>query len=457
MIQASVRDLKLRRRRDEVGVVMSSATQERGGVELATATPGQRGWESRLRLSRLGRGFGLIVVALGLVGVGAWLRWGPIEVEVHRAGLGGVTAEVFGSGTLTTRIATVLGPKIAGRMEEVKVDQGDRVEKGQVVARLDELELRSQVTIAEAEVETAQSSLVRLAAEQARAVAVEAQARRSYTRTEQLVNQKVVSPEEFDKATETWTVARAELARAEAAVQEGQRRLSAAGKELEYQQALLEETRIKAPFDALVVARRRDPGEVVVPGSAVLHLVSTEEVWISAWVDETEMARLAVDQPARVVFRALPEREFVGRLVRLGREVDRETREFLVDVALEELPEHWAVGQRADLWIATRKREGVVTLPRQALVERDGQIGVWLIEPDSKSKSSSFLAGAPSPWMTRLWGSAQLSWRPLDLGIRSETAVEVVEGLESGDLVAGSPTGPNSSDPRREGRRVLLP
>ena len=69
---------------------------------------------------------------------------------------------------------------------------------------------------------------------------------------------------------------------------------------LAYRKALLADTEIVAPFDGLIVQRHRDPGDIAVPGSPVLSLVSTKELWITAWVDETEMSRVAVGQPARV-------------------------------------------------------------------------------------------------------------------------------------------------------------
>jgi multidrug efflux pump subunit AcrA (membrane-fusion protein) len=141
---------------------------------------------------------------------------------------------------------------------------------------------------------------------------------------------------------------------------------------------------VRAPCAGLIVRRDRDPGDVVVPGSSMLFLVSTDELWISAWVDETEMARL-------------------------GREVDRETREFLVDVRVRELPENWAVGQRAEVYVETGRKTDVVLLPTRFVVWRDGKAGTF-IERDGHA-----------------------AWRPLRLGLRGRESVEVVEGLSEGE------------------------
>ena len=75
-----------------------------------------------------------------------------------------------------------------------------------------------------------------------------------------------------------------------------------------------------------------------------MQLIDTREIWISAWVDETAIAALEVGQPVRVVFRSEADRNYSGEVARLGREADRETREFMVDVRVQQLPVNWAVG-----------------------------------------------------------------------------------------------------------------
>ena len=170
------------------------------------------------------------------------------------------------------------------------------------------------------------------------------QAQRSHDRTQKLSKQNAISQEDVDKAIEALAVAVAGASRAEAAITEGQKELIAAEKTLEYHRTRLKDSAIVAPFDGLIVKRVREPGDVVVPGSAVLTLISTDELWISAWVDETEMERLKQDQKARVVFRSESDKSFPATVVRLGKEADRETREFIVDVRVLELPKNWAVG-----------------------------------------------------------------------------------------------------------------
>lgn len=162
----------------------------------------------------------------------------------------------------------------------------------------------------------------------------------------------------------------------------------------------------------------------------MLTLIDTTEVWISAWVDETEMAKLQPEQSARVVFRSEPERSYPGTVVRLGREADRETREFVVDVQVLQLPKNWAVGQRAEVFIETSRKDGVPMLPSSFVVWKGGTSGVFLAK------------------------EGRAAWQPMKTGLRNLEWVEIMEGLTTGQ-VAIVPAA--SHGILIEGRRVALP
>ena len=351
------------------------------------------------------------VVAAVIAGGVYWLRFAPIAVSSHQVAEGELVAEVMGTGTLEARVSATISPKIPGRIEKLMADQGDSVKEGDLLVQLDDAELQQQVEIAEANVNAASAAITRLSSDKKRAEAVYAQAEKNYSRLQQLSRQNAASREEADKATEGLAVAEAGIATAEAAIAEGQKQLVAAEKTLLYHRARLQDTKIAAPFDGLVVRRNREPGDVAVPGSSILTLISTDEVWVSAWVDETEMARLETGQPARIVFRSQPDESFPGSVARLGREADRETREFIVDVRVLELPTNWAVGQRAEAFIKVEQVEDTVTLPAGLVQRREGVEGVFVLADD------------------------HAKWQPIELGLRNRDSVQVTGGLGAGDVV----------------------
>lgn len=374
---------------------------------------------------------GKIALLLGVVaGVIYVVRFAPVPVVSHTVARGDIVAEVLGTGTLESRVQVTISPKISGRIEEILADQGDRVAQGQPLVRLDDDELRQQVEIAQASVDAAKAGVKRLETDRDRATAVAAQATREHHRLEQLVTQNASSQSDFDKAVEAVAIAEAGVARAEAAIVEAQQQVTAAEKTLAYQQTRLADSTINVPFDGLIVRRQRDPGDVVVPGSPILQLVSLEQLWISAWIDETEMARVAVGQPARVVFRSEPDRSYAGSVTRLGREADRETREFVVDVQVLELPTNWAVGQRAEVYIETARKAGVPLLPANFVRWQDTHAGVF-VDRDGRAV-----------------------WTPVKVGLRNASWLEVVEGPSVSDSVV-MPRDPQAR--LADGKRIALP
>jgi RND family efflux transporter MFP subunit len=360
------------------------------------------------------------------------VRFSPILVEAHRIDTGTVTAEVMGTGTLQPRVRASVSPRITGRLTAVLADQGDRVEGGQLVATLDDSDLRQQVEVAKAELSLARAGVDRAAGGIVRAEAIAVQARASFSRVEQLTRGKFSSEEDLDKSTQQRAVAEADLSLAELAKVESERAVVKAAESLRYYEGRLADTRIVAPFDGLVVRRDRESGDVVVPGGTIIEVVSTDDLWVSAWIDETAMGRLAVGQAARIVFRSASDSPLPGRVARLAPQIDPETREFLVDVRVSERPATWAVGQRAEVYIDTGRREGVLALPQRLVVWHGDTAGVLIDD-----------AGA-------------VRWKEVALGLRGGDVVEVSGGLTAGQVVLGMPAG--SSAPR-EGRaiRYVLP
>lgn len=204
-----------------------------------------------------------------------------------------------------------------------------------------------------------------------------------------------------------------------------------AEKSLLFRKEQLAFTEIHAPYDGLIIRRDRDAGEMLVPGASLMEIISLGEIWVSAWVDETAMPALKAGQPARIAFRSEPTRGYAGKVSRLGRETDRETREFLVDVRAVELPETWTIGQRAEVDIETGRQADVVLLPAAFVVWIEGRAGVF-IHSDGKAK-----------------------WREFTPGLRGIDRISVTKGLAAGDQVLRLPAAQKSA--LIDGQRVKLP
>jgi len=369
-----------------------------------------------------------LLLAAVIAGIVYWVRFSPLPVSGHPVTRGTVTAEVMGTGTLEARVQTVVSSKISGRILEMLADQGDEVEAGQILLRLDDRELKQQVEIARSALAAAHASVERVEAEATRAQAVLSQVQVDHKRNQQLFATRSISATEIDKSEQALEVAEADLAKSKASVMEAKKNLIVAQNTLDYHLARLGDTVIRAPFHGLIVRRDREPGDIVVPGTSIFMLISTKELWVSAWVDETEMSRLAPGQNARVIFRSEPERPYPGKVMRLGREADRETRQFIVDVKPDRLPSNWAVGQRAEVFIETDCKADAVLLPSKAILRDKEKIGV-LVEEGGRA-----------------------AWRSVKIGLRGREEVEILEGLEPGETVITIP----GSKEIPAGRRVKV-
>jgi HlyD family secretion protein len=369
-----------------------------------------------------------MLVAVVVAAAIYWLRFRPVSVIGYPVTTGEIVAEVMGTGTLEAKVRTVVSTKIAGRIAEMRVDQGDAVLAGQLLLRLDDSEFRQQVEIARSALDAAKATVERVQADAVRAQAILEQSRIEFRRREALFTSRSIAANEIDKRKEELKVAEADLEKTRAAVVESRKNLLVAQNTVDYQLARLGDTLIAAPFDGLIIRRDRDPGDVVVPGTSIFLLISTRSLWVRAWVDETEMQRVNEGLRARVVFRADPETSYRGRVARLGRETDRETREFLVDVGVERLPENWSVGQRADVFIETARKEKATLVPSQLIMRSQGKIGV-VANRDGRAV-----------------------WQTVSIGLRGQTHVEIVEGLAPGEIVVQM-QGP---EPIPEGRRLEM-
>jgi HlyD family secretion protein len=167
--------------------------------------------------------WGLLAVVAGVI---YWVRFAPIPVAQHQVKRGEIVAEVMGTGTLEAHVKTTVSSKISGRVAEMRVDQGDRVQHGQLLVRLDDEELKQQVAIAQAKRVAAQAAIDRLKTDKDRAIAVFEQANRNHARVAALVAKKVASQDDLDRAVEALSVSQAGLSRAEAAITRGRRNAS---------------------------------------------------------------------------------------------------------------------------------------------------------------------------------------------------------------------------------------
>ena len=229
--------------------------------------------------------------------------------------------------------------KIPGRVAARLVSEGDVVTNGQVVARLETGELEQELALRQAEIDGARANLADLEAgarteeieqaDAARAVAMAEAGRLSndYRREQELFALNVIPRREYEAAETAWNVATSKVREAEARLtllKNGARPETIKGARARLEQtrqmAQLAATRlgyatIAAPGDGLVLAEGVESGEYVVPGTPVINMGDVRQVWMRAFINETDLGRIKVGQAVRVSTDTRPEKTYSGRIV----------------------------------------------------------------------------------------------------------------------------------------------
>ena len=352
-----------------------------------------------------------------IVAVTAFYFWklAPVEVPTSEVKVSPLQQTVSCTGTLEGKTRLSISPGETGTIRKLYADQGDMVRKGTLLAEMDSDDIVQQMKVAEAERAVAQAALQRIDAEIRSAKANLEYADTMFQRSEKLLKSNAQSRSAYDKNRENLLVASAALEQAEKRRVEAGAVLMKQNAQIAYYKTKLSENRLKAPFDALILRRNREQGAVVNPGVSIMDIVDTSTIWASVWVDETQTAHLRNGLAADVFFRTLPKQVFRGKICRLWKETDRETREFKVDIALEKLPRNWTLGQRLEVFIK-------INAPRECV-----NIPAGLISWKNNSPFVLCIAGG------------KIICRPVKLGIRSKDKVEIISGLQAGDRIVLQP------------------
>jgi len=335
----------------------------------------------------------------------------PVAAHPRAVDRGEVVREVFGRATIESRREVQLGFDLVGRVGDVLVDEGDRVKLGQVVAHLAPEQLNADVHAASSGVPLARAAVARLAADERRAQATLTFAEQEAVRMRSLAASNTVSVRDLDLAEQQLALARADLDRVRAAQTEAQKQIAVASGATESKAATVTRAVLVSPFDGIVLRRFKDPGDTVVAGSTVLRIVAVDRLWARAAIDESMLADLREGMPAEIALLGETGERLRGTVDRVGREVDRQTHEVLVDVLLAQVPARLAIGQRADVHIALERRADVTRMPLASL-RRDADGAFAFVDRGGRIARAN-----------------------LQIGAVGRDVVEVREGLQPGDTV----------------------
>jgi HlyD family secretion protein len=388
---------------------------------------------------------GILLVAV-LVGSLASRRGGrAAAVDVGKV----ATRDVFrsyvtASGEIVATRFADIGSSVMGRVVALNVAEGDRVKAGQILARIDPVQARSetqaaaeQVKIYEAEELAARQQVQSATASLAQAEARAREAQQALVRATQLRNQGLTPQADFDGAQAAADAAAAQVNAAKADLDRSRQVLGAAGRRVAQAGAgvtrtmdILSKTEIAAPIDGVVSRLQVRLGEMVVigiqnqPGTTLMTVSDLSAIDAEIKVAEADVLRVSLGQRARVTLEAVPGREFSGRVMEVGASAlpivgtVAAAREFRVVVRLDAPDPGMRPGLTCDAEVLTAERANVTTVPLQSVVLRPG--------PDGRERSGVFAAK-----------NGKAVFVPVKTGIIGGLDIEV-EGVPAGmEIVVG--------------------
>lgn len=348
---------------------------------------------------------------------------GSVEVEVERAVRNSrFLSYVTASGEIVATRYADIGSDLMGKVTHLPVSEGEPVKKGQLLARIDPVQARTDLTAAEelvraleAEESAGIQEVERSRFQVARAEASLREARINLERLQKLFADGVAPRAELDTVQATYDTVEADLSAARAGLELAEKTLQAAGRRVrqakaqrERAQDLFSKTEIRSPIDGVVSRLQVREGEMVVigiqnqPGTTLMTISDLSGINAEVKVAEADILRIEPGQRAEIVLDAVPAKVFGGEVIEVGTSAlptvgtGVATREFRVVIRMEDPDPGMRPGLTCDAEILTTELENVLTVPLQSVVlrQREGveQTGVFLAG-DGKAEFTPVRAG----------------------------------------------------------------
>jgi HlyD family secretion protein len=387
---------------------------------------------------------------------------------------------VSGTGQIRPKTFVNVGATSFGRITHLYVKEGDHVKKGQVIATVESVQPEANVEAQKAQIESAKTDVISyVAAEKtaeanlAHAKADLEQKRLDWDRAQGLYKAGIMAKQDFDAkqaafATDEASVAQAEaqLAQARAQTNSARGKVNNANATLRFNEDALSKTVSVAPFDGLVTNLPVREGETVVvgiqnaEGSTLMTIADMAVVTAEVKVDETDIVNVKIGQPADVTIDAIPGKVYKGHVTLVGDQAllrssgvatsqstsgTEEAKDFKVVVTLDQPSDELRPGLSTTAKITTAHKNGVVSLPIQALT---------MHAPETPGSSSGKVEAAsaptpgtkPAPEQQGVFvidkdahGKLRAKFVPVTTGITGATDIEVLSGLKEGTEVVTGP------------------
>jgi HlyD family secretion protein len=327
----------------------------------------------------------LVILSLVVLGTGAWWVWGRAAsptvktVPVRELSSGGNQTVLNASGYVTARRQATVSSKVTGKVLEVFAEEGMRVEEGQVLARLDDTNVRTNLRLTEAQLEVARATMGETHAQLE-------QAEKELDRITSLAKNNIASTSDLDRAQADARTLKARLVRQE-------REIDAALRQIEIWKQQIEDNVIRAPFSGIVVSKNAQPGEMISPMSAggsytrtgICTIVDMASLEIEVDVNESFIGRVETGQGTVATLDSYPNWKIPSRVIAIIPTADRQKATVKVRIGLVKLDPR--ILPDMGVKVAFHGAENVATaasstlaIPKLALRDSNGKSAVFVLQ-----------------------------------------------------------------------------
>jgi RND family efflux transporter MFP subunit len=335
-------------------------------------------------------------------------------LQVKKLQLQNVADELEAPGSVIAVSTAQVAARTMATVLQVAVREGDTVKRGQVLAQLDERELASRRSAAQAGAQGATAGVAQATKAVAAAQAQADVMQKTYDRYAYLKEQKSVSAQEFDEITAKQQAAQANLEQAKAGLRQGEAGASQAESEARAAQDVASYARVVAPFDGRVIRRTVEPGSLVSPGTPLFVVEDTSRYQLEATLPAETLASVKKNAAARVQLDGLPEKSLPGKVAEIEAGVDSTSHTLKTRI---DLPKEAGVqsGMFGRAFFPQGEKRALM-VPVVALVNRGQLRGIYVVDD-----------------------AGLVHWRVVTLGKPLGNQVEVLSGLTDGDTVVLNP------------------
>jgi membrane fusion protein, multidrug efflux system len=338
----------------------------------------------------------------------------PMTVDIAQVKRADMTTTLTVVGNLIGAATIEAVPKVAGRLEAVSVKLGDRVSRGQQIAKVEDHELLEQVRQAQASYEVGAATIRQREADLRLA-------QTNLDRSRNLFERQLIPRQTFDDTDARYQAAAAQLDLAKA-------QFAQAGARLDELKINVANTTITSPVSGFIGRRLLDPGAWVTPNSEFISIVDIATVRMVANIVEKDLRRVATGMKADVSVDAFPGESFVGRIARVAPVLDPATRTAQIEIEIDNPQFRLKPGMYANVNFTTERRDKALVVPTNAVVDLNGNRGVFQPGEGDTAKFKS-----------------------VSVGIIDGELAEIQSGLQEGDRVVTT-----GAAALREGDRIVL-